>query len=82
MTKLAINGGTPSKDIKNNPWPAWPVWGKEEEKSLIEVLNSGVWSYNGPKERDSLTPLLIASSNSRGRFSGSVTLTPLPLFWG
>ena len=52
MTKLAINGGTPSKDIKNNPWPAWPVWGKEEEKSLIEVLNSGVWSYNGPKERE------------------------------
>jgi len=52
MTKLAINGGTPIKDVKNNPWPAWPVWGKEEEKSLIEVLNSGVWSYNGPKERE------------------------------
>jgi len=52
MAKLAINGGTPIKDIKNNPWPAWPVWGKEEEKSLIEVLNSGVWSYNGPKETE------------------------------
>ena len=52
MAKLAINGGTPIKDVKTNPWPAWPVWGKEEEKSLIEVLNSGVWSYNGPKETE------------------------------
>jgi L-glutamine:2-deoxy-scyllo-inosose/3-amino-2,3-dideoxy-scyllo-inosose aminotransferase len=52
MAKLAINGGTPIKDVKNNPWPAWPVWGKEEERSLIEVLNSGVWSYNGPKETE------------------------------
>jgi len=52
MTKLAINGGLPVKDIKTNPWPAWPVWGKEEEKSLIEVLNSGIWSYNGPKETE------------------------------
>ena len=52
MAKLAINGGSPIKDVKDNPWPAWPVWGKEEERSLIEVLNSGVWSYNGPKETE------------------------------
>lgn len=52
MTKLAINGGAPIKDVKNNPWPVWPVWGKEEEISLLEVLNSGVWSYNGPKETE------------------------------
>lgn len=52
MTKLAIKGGTPSKDVEKNPWPAWPVWGKEEEIALIEVLNSGVWSYNGPKETE------------------------------
>lgn len=52
MAKLAINGGTPVKDVKNSPWPAWPVWGKEEERSLIEVLNSGIWSYNGPKETE------------------------------
>jgi len=52
MTKLAINGGDPRRDIKKNPWPAWPVWGKEEEVALIEVLNSGIWSYNGPKERE------------------------------
>ena len=52
MTKLAINGGYPIRDIKKNPWPAWPVWGKEEEIALIKVLNSGIWSYNGPKERE------------------------------
>jgi len=50
MTKLAINGGSPIRDSKNNPWPAWPVWDQKEEKALLEVLNSGVWSYNGPKE--------------------------------
>lgn len=51
MSKLALAGGKPSRDVKKNPWPVWPVWGKEEEQALIEVLHSGVWSYNGPKER-------------------------------
>ena len=52
MQKLAIQGGKPCRDITSNPWPKWPVWGKEEEVALIEVLNSGVWSYNGPKETE------------------------------
>src|SRR5690625_7678482 len=52
MKRLAINGGAPTRNIKTNPWPQWPVWGKEEEKALLEVLNSGVWSYNGPKETE------------------------------
>lgn len=52
MKKLAIKGGIPCRDTTKNPWPKWPVWGKEEEKALIEVLNSGVWSYNGPKETE------------------------------
>lgn len=51
MAKLAIKGGNPIRDIKSNPWPQWPVWDKNEEKALIETLNSGIWSYNGPKER-------------------------------
>ncbi|MBK7106994.1 MAG: DegT/DnrJ/EryC1/StrS family aminotransferase [Ignavibacteriae bacterium] len=50
MSKLAINGGTPVRDIKSNPWPAWPVWDENEEKALLQVLHSGIWSYNGPKE--------------------------------
>ncbi|MGV8096621.1 MAG: DegT/DnrJ/EryC1/StrS family aminotransferase [Mangrovibacterium sp.] len=50
MNKLAINGGAPVRDTKANPWPKWPVWNSNEEKALLEVLNSGIWSYNGPKE--------------------------------
>jgi L-glutamine:2-deoxy-scyllo-inosose/3-amino-2,3-dideoxy-scyllo-inosose aminotransferase len=52
MSKLAIQGGTPVRDTKINPWPKWPVWDKNEERALIETLNSGVWSYNGPKETE------------------------------
>lgn len=50
MTKLAVLGGTPMRDAKANPWPKWPVWDNKEEKAILEVLNSGVWSYEGPKE--------------------------------
>ena len=50
MSKLAVNGGTSLRDAKANPWPKWPVWDENEEKGLLEVLRSGVWSYNGPKE--------------------------------
>lgn len=52
MSKLALNGGSPMRDAKANPWPKWPVWDSKEEKALLEVLNSGVWSYNGPKETE------------------------------
>ncbi len=52
MKKLAINGGAPVRNTGRNPWPAWPVWDEKEEKALLEVLHSGVWSYNGPKERE------------------------------
>lgn len=50
MTRLAILGGKPIRDTKINPWPKWPVWDKNEEKALIDTLNSGIWSYNGPRE--------------------------------
>lgn len=52
MNKLAMNGGKPVRDVKTNPWPKWPVWDENEEKSLLGVLHSGVWSYNGPKEME------------------------------
>ena len=52
MSKLAINGGTPLRDAKTNPWPKWPQWDEKEEQGLLEVLKSGVWSYNGPKESE------------------------------
>ena len=50
MSELAIKGGKPVRDISKNPWPAWPVWDRNEEKALIDTLHSGIWSYNGPKE--------------------------------
>ncbi len=50
MKTLALQGGTPVRNTKTNPWPKWPVWDEKEEKALLEVLHSGVWSYNGPKE--------------------------------
>ena len=52
MSVLAINGGVPVRNVKRQPWPAWPVWDEKDEKALLEVLHSGVWSYNGPKERE------------------------------
>ncbi len=52
MKKLAIKGGSPCCNTTTHPWPKWPVWGKEEEVALIEVLKSGVWSYNGPREKE------------------------------
>ncbi len=52
MAELAIKGGKPIKNVKKNPWPAWPVWDENEEKALMEVLHSGIWSYNGPKETE------------------------------
>ena len=51
MSRLALKGGTPVRDAKTNPWPQWPVWDQREERALLEVLHSGVWSYNGPRER-------------------------------
>lgn len=47
MSKLAISGG---KSINEKPWPKWPIVGIYEKKLLNEVIYSGDWSYNGPKE--------------------------------
>ncbi|MFO8058566.1 MAG: DegT/DnrJ/EryC1/StrS family aminotransferase [bacterium] len=51
MAKPALKGGKPVRSAKTNPWPKWPVWGAAEKKALEKVLDSGVWSYNGPKEQ-------------------------------
>lgn len=52
MAKLAIHGGIPVRNTKIHPWPKWPVWDGNEENALLEVLRSGIWSYNGPKETE------------------------------
>jgi len=51
MSKLAIMGGRPIRNVKKNPWPKWPVFGEAERRSLSKVLDSGEWSYNAPMER-------------------------------
>jgi L-glutamine:2-deoxy-scyllo-inosose/3-amino-2,3-dideoxy-scyllo-inosose aminotransferase len=51
MSRLAIKGGRPVRNVKTNPWPKWPQFGETERTSLTKVLDSGMWSYNGPKER-------------------------------
>ena len=45
MAKLAINGGP--KTIKRPLGKTWPIYGKREEKALLEVLHSGSWWRGG-----------------------------------
>jgi dTDP-4-amino-4,6-dideoxygalactose transaminase len=40
MGKLAITGGHP---VRKKPFPAWPVYGAEEERALRKVLHSRNW---------------------------------------
>ncbi|GAA4394536.1 hypothetical protein GCM10023187_00480 [Nibrella viscosa] len=41
----AILGGKP---IRTNEWPNWPMWHAEtDEKRVLEVLRSGIWSRAG-----------------------------------
>ena len=76
MSKLAVNGGASLRDAKANPWPKWPVWDENEEKGLIEVLRSGVWSYNGPKELEFNKALaeFIGTEYAISVANGTVTL--------
>jgi dTDP-4-amino-4,6-dideoxygalactose transaminase len=41
--RLAIEGGTPVRDVARAPWPAWPIYDAEEERALLAVLQSGKW---------------------------------------
>jgi dTDP-4-amino-4,6-dideoxygalactose transaminase len=40
MSTLAIHGGTP---VRTTPIGQWPVFGPEEEASVLAALRSGVW---------------------------------------
>ena len=50
MAKLALKGGIPIRNPQTHPWPRWPVWTEADEQALLQVLHSGIWSYNGSKE--------------------------------
>ena len=44
-TVPALLGGDPV--ITSHDWPSWPIWKPEtDEKRLLEVIRSGVWSRN------------------------------------
>jgi L-glutamine:2-deoxy-scyllo-inosose/3-amino-2,3-dideoxy-scyllo-inosose aminotransferase len=43
---LALNGGSP---VRSAPYP-WPIHGAEEKRLLLQVLDSGRWSFDGPME--------------------------------
>jgi dTDP-4-amino-4,6-dideoxygalactose transaminase len=40
MSKLAIDGGEPTR---TRPFPRWPAWDEREQRELLEVLSSGEW---------------------------------------
>lgn len=46
-SELAIKGGNP---VRTEPFTSWPCHGDRERELLLEVLDSGVWSFGGPKE--------------------------------
>ena len=41
--KLALQGGAP---VRTKPWPAWPIWDRAAEESILSILRSGKW-YRG-----------------------------------
>ncbi len=47
MANLALFGGKP---VIDKPFPAWPIYGKEEEEALLRVLKSQQWCSIGGKE--------------------------------
>ena len=49
MSKLAINGGAPIRP-PHKPWPAWPPVSDRALQLVTEVVKSGQWSYDGPRE--------------------------------
>lgn len=55
MQRLAVFGGTP---VRTEPFPVWPIYGKEEEKLLLEVLRSQKWGGTGKSAVPELAPKL------------------------
>lgn len=45
MSKLAINGAKPVRDIRKKPWPSWPIFDEKDLNFVSEVLRSKKWWY-------------------------------------
>jgi L-glutamine:2-deoxy-scyllo-inosose/3-amino-2,3-dideoxy-scyllo-inosose aminotransferase len=50
MAHLALAGGPRQRGDKK--WPDWPVRGAEERALVDEVVTTGPWSYEGPREKE------------------------------
>jgi dTDP-4-amino-4,6-dideoxygalactose transaminase len=42
--QLALRGGRPTR---SKPWPKWPRADEETERALLDVLDSGRWTFSG-----------------------------------
>ena len=42
--KLVLQGGYP---LRNKPWPKWPRSDEETKRNLLDVLDSGRWTFSG-----------------------------------
>jgi L-glutamine:2-deoxy-scyllo-inosose/3-amino-2,3-dideoxy-scyllo-inosose aminotransferase len=88
MAKLAYKGGRPVRNAKKHPWPRWPVFGSPEKKNLAKVLDSGLWSYNGPMESAfnrawaKTIGTKYALSVANGTVSLQLALEALDIGWG
>lgn len=51
MSALAALGGSPVRAV-DRAWHPWPVHDKTELDLMTEVIESGKWSYEGPKEQE------------------------------
>jgi len=49
MSTLSILGGEPIR-APRKPWPSWPPVTESAVDQVSEVVRSGVWAYDGPKE--------------------------------
>ena len=59
--ELALNGGTPVRDVKQRPFPRWPVFWDDEKLAVQEVLESGHVNYwTGERGREFQTKFAAA----------------------
>jgi L-glutamine:2-deoxy-scyllo-inosose/3-amino-2,3-dideoxy-scyllo-inosose aminotransferase len=49
MSHLAIRGGEPIRHPRKS-WPAWPPVSERAVELVAEVVRSGQWSFDGPRE--------------------------------
>ena len=59
---LALAGGAP---VRRRPFPAWPIFGAEEEERLVRVLRSGQWGRLDGAEVDGFEARFAAMHGCR-----------------